>query len=122
MHSRTNTHSMHAIQDHHICADDRIKFIKIASLSPQLLPLTSQLPLPRMIPAISTRPIDQTSRILDRHTIPHALLVHALPVPPANILAALDPVVAQQPQLLAGRPHRLVLSLQLELALLSLLP
>ena len=68
-----------------------------------------------MIPSILRRPLRLHPRIFNRYALPRPLLPHRYPEQPPFVLATWQPVLANQPQLLAGLVHGPVLPLEVQL-------
>jgi hypothetical protein len=79
------------------------------------MPQVKSTPGPPAIPAVPTRPLGLYPRILNGHTLPHALLLHGHPEQLAFVLAAGQAIGADEAQLLAGLLHLVVLPLQIAL-------
>lgn len=81
--------------------------------------LSPPLPRPRMIPPSPRRPLHLRLCILNRHPpVPHNLPFHLnpakKPLPRRRLPVEPPPVIQPHPQLLARRPHGVVLPLQLK--------
>lgn len=74
-----------------------------------------------MIPPFFTRPLRLRPRILNRHALPYAKLLHRIPVQAPFIGASRHPIVAQGSESLASRTHAEVLPLELQFLCLPLL-
>lgn len=102
-------------------------------ISYTLPPLIPSIPRPPMIPPLPPRKIRLQPCILHRHTPPNSPLNHRTAIQPTHILSSLSnrarirplptrlalihaiSVAVHEPQVLAGRAHRHVLALELEL-------
>jgi len=67
-----------------------------------------------MIPPVSTGPVGQGSCVFNGYVIPDAGLGHALPISSACSFTSFNSIIAQYPQLLAGRIHSLPLFLKFQ--------